>query len=69
MSVTTLEGVVRNGQIRLNDPVRLPESAAVYVVIPSEDFRPAAYLGGPRLAYPEQAGDFEKQVFADGEEA
>ena len=60
MKVATFEAVVENGQIRLTEGVRLPEKARVYVVIPGV---PAAtYIGSPRLARPEQAADFEKEV-------
>jgi hypothetical protein len=62
MRVTTVEGTVENGQIRLPAHVRLPENAKVYVVIPGVEERPAAYVGSPRLAHPEQAIDFEKEV-------
>lgn len=34
MSVTTYQGVVENGQVRLSSKVCLPESATVYVVVP-----------------------------------
>ena len=60
MKVATFEAVVENGQIRLTDSVRLPEKARVYVVIPGVPS--ATYIGSPRLARPEQAADFEKEV-------
>ena len=60
MKVATFEAVVENGQIRLPDSVRLPEKARVYVVIPGVPS--AAYIGSPRLARPEQAAHFEKEV-------
>ncbi len=34
MSVTTFQGTVKNGQIRLAADVQLPERAKVYVVVP-----------------------------------
>ena len=34
MPVTTFQGTVENGQVRLADDVRLPEKAKVYVVVP-----------------------------------
>ena len=34
MSVTTYQGTVENGQVRLAGNVRLPENAKVYVVVP-----------------------------------
>lgn len=34
MQVTTIQGIVKNGQIHLSEDVKLPEMAEVYVVIP-----------------------------------
>ena len=34
MSVTTYQGTVENGQVRLAGNIRLPENAKVYVVVP-----------------------------------
>ena len=60
MAISTFEGVVKDGQIRLRDNVQLPEDTEVYVVIP--DFVPQARVPSPRLVRPEQAADFVKQV-------
>lgn len=62
MKVATFEAIVENGQIRLPGSVHLPERAKVYVVIPGVEEPSAAYIGSPRLARPEQASDFEKEV-------
>ncbi len=62
MRVTTFEGIVENGQIRLPATVRLPEGAKVYVVIPDVEIQTVAYIGSPRLVHPEQAADFKKEV-------
>jgi hypothetical protein len=62
MKVTTFEGFVENGQIRLPLSVRLPEKAKVYVVVPDMEVPSAPYVGSPRLVYPEQAADFKKEV-------
>jgi hypothetical protein len=62
MSVTTIEGVVENGQIRLPAHTYLPEKAKVYVIIPNGAVPPPASLASPRLAHPEEAADFEKEV-------
>jgi hypothetical protein len=40
MSVTTYQGTVENGQVRLPGDVRLPENAKVYVIVP--DVEPSA---------------------------
>ena len=34
MSVTTFQGTIENGQVRLASDIRLPENAKVYVVVP-----------------------------------
>ena len=65
MSVTTFEGIVENGQIRLPPDICLPEKAKVYVVIPNGDLPPPAFLASPRLAHPEEAIDFKKEVIQD----
>jgi hypothetical protein len=65
MSVMTFEGVVESGQIRLPAKVSLPEQAKVYVVVPGAGVPLPAYLGSPRLAHPEQARDFQKEVIVE----
>jgi hypothetical protein len=69
MSITTIEAIVENGQIRLPDSVRLPEKAKVYVLIPDISAPSASYVGSPRLAHPEQAADFEKEVVEEDSDA
>jgi hypothetical protein len=46
MAISTFEGVVKGGQIRLRDNVQLPEDTEVYVVIP--DFAPLPQARVPR---------------------
>ena len=65
MATLTIEGIVENGQIRLRDHVVLPEHTKVYVVIPDTEALPPARAYGPRLAHPEHAGDFAKQVISE----
>ena len=63
MPMSTFEGIVENGQIRLRDNVTLPEKARVYVVIPDLETAPLkARVYSPRLVHPEQVDDFTKQV-------
>ena len=62
MAVLTFEGIVENGQIRLHDHVTLPEHTKVYVVIPNVEIAAQARVYSPRLAHPEQAADFAKQI-------
>lgn len=65
MKVTTFQGTVENGQIRLAANVRLPEKATVYVVIPDVEVPQVSYIGSPRLVHPEQAVDFKKEVIEE----
>jgi hypothetical protein len=69
MKVTTLPGIVENGQIRLPENVHLPEKTTVYVVIPGIELTAPAYIGSPRLRHPEQAKDFQKQVVEENASA
>ena len=65
MGVTTFEGIVEKGQIRLPATIRLPDSTKVYVVIPGIEVEPTLYIGSPRLVHPEQAVDFQKEVLEE----
>lgn len=69
MRVTTVEGTVENGQVKLPVDVRLPENAKVYVVVPGVEERTAFYIGSPRLTHPDQAVDFEKEVVEENADA
>jgi len=66
MKVTAYEGVVENGRVRLLDEVHIPENARVYVIVPEAVFevevKPVSCIASPRLAHPEQAKDFVKEV-------
>jgi hypothetical protein len=57
------EGIIENGQIRLLENVQLPENTRVYVVLAEAEASRPAHVYSPRLAHPEQAGDFAKQIF------
>jgi hypothetical protein len=63
MTNPTIEGIIENGQIRLLENIRLPEKTRVYVVVAESEAARLAHVYSPRLAHPEQAGDFVKQVF------
>jgi hypothetical protein len=69
MSVSTFEGIIENGQIRLPAAIRLPERTKVYVVIPDVEIETVAYIGSPRLVHPEQAVDFKKEVLEEPSDA
>jgi uncharacterized lipoprotein YbaY len=65
MKVVTYEGVVENGCVHVPAGVSLPEKARVYVVIPEVfelDAPRRVRAPSPRLAHPEQAKDFVKEV-------
>jgi len=60
--ISTFEGLVEDGKIRLRDKVTLPEHTKVYIVVPGLEAAPKAHVYTPRLVHPEQADDFTKQV-------
>jgi hypothetical protein len=62
MNVTSFEGIVEKGQIRLPDNIRVAEQTKVYVVIPGGGQPGATRRMSPRLAHPEQAKDFEMTI-------
>ena len=63
MSAETFEGVVEQGQIKLNSDVCLPEGTKVFIVVPDIEIEETGvHLHSPRLARPEQAADFEMEV-------
>ena len=64
----TFEGFVEHGQIRLKDPVQLPENTKVYVVVPEGSERPL-HFPSPRFVHPEQARHFVLEVMEDGPDA
>ncbi len=68
MAISTFEGIVENGQIRLLDHIKLPENAKVYVVLPNIETVPPAHIYSPRLVNPAQAADFVKEVIEVSDE-
>jgi hypothetical protein len=64
MSITTYEGVVEKGKIRLTSDVKLPENVRVYVIVPEVQTQKkrAARIHTPRLTHRKQAGDFKMRV-------
>lgn len=69
MAVTTYEGIVEKGKIRLKVGVRLPENAKVYVIVPDLLVEKTARVLSPRLANPAQAADFKMDVSEDAPDA
>ena len=64
MAVTTYEGVVEKGKIRLKSGVRLPENVKVYVIVPElqAEKKKTARVLTPRLVHRKQASDFKMKV-------
>ncbi len=71
MRVVTIEGVVENGQIRLNTSMRLPEKARVYVVIPDMPVEQPHVVEviSPHLVHPEDVADFRMEVIEEAPDA
>lgn len=65
MQVTTYEGIVENGQIRLKTNVNLPNKTKVYIIIPELETQKRVRIFSPRLIRSEQAIDFKKEVIED----
>ena len=66
MSITTYEGVVKKGKIRLRDGIELPENAKVYVIVANidvklDDKKPVRVMS-PRLKNRKQAARFKLTV-------
>jgi hypothetical protein len=62
MNLTTFEGIVEDGQIKLPENVHVPERTKVYVVIPGAAQPGETRWPSPRLAHHEQAQDFIKTI-------
>ena len=64
MAVTTYEGVVEKGKIRLKSDVKLPENIKVYVIVPEiqVEKKKTARVLTPRLVHRKQATDFKMRV-------
>jgi len=64
MALTTYEGIVEKGRIRLKAGVRLPENATVYVIIPEAETKKKkiARVPTPHLVHRKQASDFKMTV-------
>lgn len=63
MALTTYEGVVEKGKIRLKTGVRLPENAKVYVIVPeAQSKKKSVRVMTPRLLHRKQTSDFKMKV-------
>ncbi len=61
MQITTIEGIVKNGQILLTEDIDLPESAKVYVIVPDLQRRTARIMS-PRVVDKEKMKDFKREI-------
>lgn len=61
MSVTTLEGIVKNGKIAIDDSFALPEATRVYVIVPDSAVK-TAQVTSPRLVDPAKIKEFEREI-------
>lgn len=64
MQITTLQGIVKNGQIHLSEDVKLPEMTEVVVIVPKFERRKAKIMS-PRLVNKKDAAKFVKTVEED----
>ena len=63
MAVTTYEGIVEKGRIRLESSVRLPEKARVFVIVPEIQVEEETIrVLTPRLVHRQQASEFKMRV-------
>ncbi len=66
MQITTIQGIVKNGQIQLTEDYELPESVEVCVIIPNLENLTARIMS-PCLVNKEDAKYFEKIVESDSD--
>ena len=64
MQVTTIQGIVKDGQIHLSEDVKLPEATTVYVLVPNLEKKTARVMS-PRLANKADANRFVKTIEED----
>ena len=62
MTITTYEGFVEKGKIRLKAGVHLPDHAKVYVIVPDLQVERTARIVTPRLVHRKQAADFKMKI-------
>jgi hypothetical protein len=65
MQVTTIQGIVKDGQILLSEDINLPEMTEVFVVIPKAENKRIPRIMSPRLVNKEDAERFVKIVEDD----
>jgi hypothetical protein len=63
MQVTTIQGIVKNGQILLSEDIKLPDMTEVYVIIPPK--KGVKNIMSPRLVNKSDAAKFVKTIEED----
>jgi hypothetical protein len=66
MSVTTVEGIIKDGHIILPKGFELPDKAKFYMIFP--EIQETKKLRSPKLADRADAEIFKKRVTADNED-
>ena len=61
MQVTTIEGTIENGQIKLPENFDLPENTTVYIIIPN--LKSDKQIASPKLVNKSDMKKFEREVF------
>jgi hypothetical protein len=69
MTITTYEGIVEKGKIRLKTNVHLPDNTKVYVVVPETEAKLTTRVTSPRLVHRKQVADFKMEVSEDNSNA
>ena len=69
MTITTYEGFVEKGKIRLKTGVRLPDNTKVYVVVPDLQTKKTARVTSPRLVDRKKVADFKMEISEDNSNA
>jgi hypothetical protein len=67
--LATYEGIVENGHVTLPPNADIPDKTRVYVLVPDVESHRTPRIASPRLVHPEQAKDFELQIFEDTTDA
>ena len=67
MQITTIQGIVKNGQIQLSEDVKLPDMTEVVVIVPKFERR-AARIMSPRIKDKEKLKDFKREIIEIGDD-
>jgi hypothetical protein len=69
MTITTYEGVIEKGKIRLKTSIRLPDNTKVYVLVPEMQTKKTVRITSPRLVHRKQVADFKMEISEDNSNA